>query len=146
MDFGEFRNEFFTDLKAKKKELLIKIDSKKELLRENLGENATEEIINSFVEDINTIILESKRKFSLIEKVLKKDVLKRVYASWKNSNVLVKACKNEKASAIKWLLTMEVNPSVQDENGMTALMYAVKNPHLLTAVKLLCYKYRFKYS
>jgi len=140
MDFGEFRNEFFTDLKAKKKELLIKIDSKKELLRENLGENATEEIINSFVEDINTIILESKRKFSLIEKVLKKDVLKRVYASWKNSNVLVKACKNEKASAIKWLLTMEVNPSVQDENGMTALMYAVKNPHLLTAVKLLCYR------
>jgi len=140
MDFGEFRSEFFTDLKAKKKELLIKIDGKKELLNENLGENANADTIDSFVEDINTIILQSKKKFSLIEKILKKDVLKRVYSSWKNSNVLVRACKNEKTAAIKWLLTMEVNPSIQDENGMTALMYAVKNPHLLTAVKLLCFK------
>ena len=138
MEFEEFRTEFFTDLKAKNKELLLKIDSKKELLQENLGENANQETIDKFVEDINDIILQTKRKFNLIEKILKKEVFSRVYATWKESEVLINACKNEKKSAIRWLLTTEINPSVQDKDGMTALMYAVKNPHLIIAVKLLC--------
>ncbi|ORX42343.1 ankyrin [Piromyces finnis] len=140
MEFQEFQRVFFTDLKAKNKELLLKIDSKKELIKENLDEKANQETIEGFVERINEIILQSKKKFSLIEKVLKKEVFTSVYTAWKNSKVLIEACKNENNSAIRWLLTTEINPSVQDKEGRTALMYSVKNPRLLSVVKLLCFR------
>jgi len=138
MEFEEFSTEFFTELKAKNKNCLLKLDSKRELIQAHLGENANSETIQNYVEKINDIILQSKKKFSIIEKALKKDYFTNVYTSWKDSDVLIKACKEEKKEAIRWLLTMDINLSVQDEEGKTALMYAVKNPHLLIAVKLLC--------
>jgi len=60
-----------------------------------------------------------------------------VFRVWKDSDVLVKTCKEGNKDACKWLLSMDVKMDVQDEDGMTALMYAVKNDTLLSIVNKL---------
>ncbi|KAL6621070.1 ankyrin [Neocallimastix sp. 'constans'] len=140
MEFEEFTTEFITSLKTNNKNCLKLIEGHKTLVQANLVENATPENINKYVEEINKALLQTKRKFSVFEKILKYETFSKVLAEWKNSDVLVKACKNEKKDVIKWLLTMDINTTIQDEDGMTALMYAVKNPHLIIAVKLLSFR------
>ncbi|OUM63991.1 hypothetical protein PIROE2DRAFT_60957 [Piromyces sp. E2] len=44
-------------------------------------------------------------------------------------------CREGKKDVIKWLLTMDINSTVKDEFGMTALMYAAEKPNLLFVVK-----------
>ncbi|OUM61412.1 hypothetical protein PIROE2DRAFT_12563 [Piromyces sp. E2] len=80
-------------------------------------------------------ILKDKKNFKLVEKVLSHSLFTEVLRKFKESDVLIRACKKEKKDAVKWLMTMNINPLVQDTNGMTALMYAVKQPSLLFAVK-----------
>jgi len=140
MEFEQFKEELFTDLKSHNKNCLKKIELNKAIIRENLGENALPETIDSFVEGLNEAILYVKRKFSLFEKTLKDELFSKVLPVWKNSDILVKACKTENKEAIKWLLTMDVNTTIQDENGMSALMYAVKSSRLNIAVKLLSFR------
>jgi len=140
MEFNEFKTEFFINLKTINKNCLNLIEGHKTLVQSNLVDNVTLETLNIFVEEINNAILQTKRKFNVFEKILKHETFVKVLEEWKKSNILVKACKNEKREAIKWLLTMDVNTTVQDEDGMSALMYAVKNSHLSVAVKLLTFR------
>lgn len=148
MDFNKFQTEFLTQLKSKNKKCLESIESNKTLIQENLGENADAEVIKNFVKELNEVIVENvenddhqiniiiegnknsthfQNKYELVEKVLKNPYFSRVLENFKDSDVLLRACKEGNKSAAKWLLTMNVTPYLQDEDGVSALMYAAKN-------------------
>jgi ankyrin repeat protein len=144
MDFFNFQTEFLSQLKSNNKKCLETIEKNKILIQEYLGDYAYSENLNDFVNEINNIIVETdssiiniiveddknlmpfKNKFDLIEKVLKHPYFINVLNTFINSNVLIRACKTGNKSAVKWLLTMNVSPYLQDENGVSALMYAAQ--------------------
>jgi len=132
MEFSEFENEFLLQLKAKKNKCLELIDMNKKLIEENLGDHADLKKLDKFVDGINNIILVTennimKTNFKLFEKVLKHPYFNRVLSTFNNSDILVKACKVENKDVAKWLLSnMDVSPYIQDEDGVSALMYAAK--------------------
>ncbi|ORX44869.1 ankyrin [Piromyces finnis] len=66
----------------------------------------------------------------LNKNVLRHELFKNIYEKFKNSTILIEACKIQKSRLITWLLSMEINQSIKDEEGMTALMYCVKYPSL----------------
>ncbi|KAG4087381.1 hypothetical protein H8356DRAFT_1316137 [Neocallimastix lanati (nom. inval.)] len=70
MEFEEFTTEFITSLKTNNKNCLKLIEGHKTLVQANLVENATPENINKYVEEINKALLQTKRKFSVFEKIL----------------------------------------------------------------------------
>jgi len=143
MEFEQFKLKLFNDLKKKSKKCLRRIDINKNLVQANLGENADPNTIDMFVKDFNKIILVTTSKFSFFEKyslyeeVLRHNEFSKVYSAFKNSDILINACKynNKTTDLIKWLLTMEINPCVQNEEGLTALMIASKKPGLINIVK-----------
>jgi len=142
MDFDKFQKEFISQLKSRNKKCLETIDNNKALIQENLGDNASSETLKSFVNSINDTIVEYDKnlihiiiegdtnilpfhnKYTLYEKVLKHPLFNKVLDTFKNSDVLVRSCKVGNRNAAKWLLTMNVSPYVQDEEGKSALMYA----------------------
>ncbi|OUM63929.1 hypothetical protein PIROE2DRAFT_61006 [Piromyces sp. E2] len=144
MDFNKFQTEFLSQLKSNNKKCLETIENNKILIQEYLGDYADSEICKNFVNEINNIIVDIdssiiniiveddknlmpfKNKFDLIEKVLKHPYFINVLDAFNNSDVLIRACKIGNKSAVKWLLTMNVNPYLQDENGVSALMYAAE--------------------
>ncbi|ORX42205.1 ankyrin [Piromyces finnis] len=143
MDFDKFQKDFLSQLKSRNKKCLEIIENNKTLIQENFGDKASSEIIKNFVNEINNIIVEYdsnlisiiiegdsnlypfQNKYILYEKILKHPLFNRILDFFKNSDVLVKACKVGNKNAAKWLLTMDVNPCIQDEEGKTALMYAI---------------------
>jgi len=131
MQIEKFEIEFLDDLKNNdKKSCIKKLDENKNFLQISLGEKASYETIKHFIDGINNIIVVTTKKFSLFEKIFKHEALARVFRVWKDSDVLVKACKEKNKDACKWLLSMNVKMDTQDEDGMTALMYAVKDDKL----------------
>jgi len=132
MEFKNFENEFLLQLKFKDGNCLKLIEINKELIDKNLGNDADPKRLDKFVNGINNIILKTessilKNNFKLIEKVLKHPYFDKVLYTFNNSDILVKACKAENKSAAKWLITnMNVSPYIQDEDGVSALMYAAK--------------------
>jgi len=50
-----------------------------------------------------------------------------VIAEFRKSDVLIRACKKVNKKAVEWLLTMNIDPTIQDENGMTALMHSAEH-------------------
>lgn len=144
MNYDQFQAEFLSKLKLKNKNILEIIENNKTLIQEYLGENAANpQRINSFVNEINNIILDNSNnnlitiiiddkknpfnnKYDLIEKVLNHSYFSKVLEVFTNSDILIRACKIGNKNAIKWLLTMNINPYVQDENGMSALIYAAQ--------------------
>jgi len=139
MNFEQFETEFLIDLKKKKKSCISKLDKNRELLEANLGNEGNQKTINKFVNEIINLIFQTS-KFNLYEKALKHPTLVNVYTSFQNSEVLIEACKEKKKDILKWLITMSINPCIQDRNGATALMYASKEPSLLFVVKYLASK------
>jgi len=135
MDFEKFEIELLFDLKNNNGACVRKLEEKKELILKNLYENAVPENLSKFVEALNYIILHSTSKFILIEKILKHPYFSKVYSVFQNSDILIEACKIGRKNTLQWLLTMNINPYVQDKDGMTALMHASKNPDLLYVVK-----------
>jgi len=113
------------------------ISDNETLINTYLGRAGRQITVELLVTEINYIISLQKNqsKLGLIEQVLKHDLFTRVLASFRASTVLVDSCRDEKKDVIKWLLTMDINSSVKDEFGMTALMYAVEKPNLLFIVK-----------
>jgi len=136
MNFEKFEKDFLSELKNNNKNCLKKINENENIIKMNLGEHANHETVNRFVEELNNAIIIQK-KFSLFEKVLKHSSFKRIYQSWKNSNILIKVCQIGNKDACKWILNLDINPRVQDENGRTALMYAVENKSLISIVRKL---------
>jgi len=70
-----------------------------------------------------------------LKKFFNTTIFKNVKAEFKESDIILRACKIENLKLIKWLLTMKINLSLQDDQGITVLMYASKNPELLFALK-----------
>jgi len=145
MDFNKFQKVFFSQLKTKNKKCLETIEANKILIEENLGENANPQVIKNFVDEINNFIVGKGNiiniiiddgnktvtpfinKFDLVKKVLNHPHFNKVLEVFNNSDVLIRACKEGNKSAAKWLLTMNVSPYTQDEDGMSALMYAAQH-------------------
>ncbi|KAL6621089.1 ankyrin [Neocallimastix californiae] len=151
MDFNKFQTEFFSQLKSKNKKCLETIETNKTLIKENLGENANLQVIKNFVAEINNVIVENDNliniiidgnknitpfvnKFDLIKKVLNHPHFNRVLEVFNNSDVLIRACKEGNRSAANWLITMNISPYTQDEDGMSALMYAAQH-HFTFVIK-----------
>jgi len=106
------------------------IDENQKLVENYL--NGKDDIyIKKFVNDINKVIIEPTiNKYKLFESVLKHELFTKVLAEFRKSDVLINACKAMNKNAVKWLLTMDINYGVQDDLGMTALMYSAKQASL----------------
>ncbi|OUM61411.1 hypothetical protein PIROE2DRAFT_12562 [Piromyces sp. E2] len=75
------------------------------------------------VEKLNNIIVEElKKKFKLVEKVLNHILFTEVFREYRKSDVLIKTYQIMKKDAVEWFLTININPFIQDKNGMTALI------------------------
>jgi len=88
------------------------------------------DLLKSFVDKINNIIIQSKLNFAFFEKVLKQSELKDVYNEFKSSDILIKVCKYEEETNVKlinWLLSMNINVDLTDETDRTSCMYLALN-------------------
>eukprot|EP00833_Pecoramyces_ruminatium_P006687 jgi/Orpsp1_1/1180719/evm.model.c7180000074419.1 len=160
LNVSVFEKEFFKQLKKNDENKCINtIDNNSKLIESYLNsDNPTE--VKKFVNAFNDVVLNRKVKtYELFETVLKHNLFTDVYKQFRESDVLIRACKdieryyknfdfkNPKESCninvIKWLLTMNINYRVQGEKGMTALMYAVKTVELNFVVKELMKKENF---
>jgi ankyrin repeat protein len=63
-----------------------------------------------------------------------------VLAEFRESDILIRAIQRLKINTIKWLLTMNINYLVQDENGATALMHAAKSNTFLFVIEAIISK------
>jgi len=137
MDFELFESNFLYHLKEEKEnECMNDIDNNEEVIRSYLGHKKTK-YCNKFIKKFNDIVVETKENFTLLEKVLIHDFFSFVLERFRKSDVLIKACAKGNEKAIRWLFTMEIDPCVKDDKGMTALMHAVKVPELVTIVSYL---------
>ena len=141
MDFETFETEFLIGLRNKSKNCFSLLEQNGKLVQAYLGKEGSQTTIDRFINEVNLIVLKTKNYFNYIKKILTHESFKdnnsnnRFLENFKNGNVLIEACKTENKNAIKWLLTMGMNPMVQDKKGMSALMYAAENQNLLSVVK-----------
>jgi len=136
MSFQKFEKEFISKIE-KNKSCINLINANKEIINEQLNDKNN---LSTFVKKINATILKLK-KFIDIEKALKNPVFENVLKSFCESDILIQACKTVNRKAVKWLLTMNINLDVQDNNGMTALMHAVEHYELEHEVESLINSY-----
>jgi len=139
MEYEKFENELLSYLidDNKKKKCIDLIENNKNVIQIYLNEAEKPFHLENLIKKLNEIIIEKLKKFKLIEKVLRHDLFTKVLSEFRESNVLIEACKKVKVDVIKWLLKMDINYLVQDEDGMTALMYAIKYPSLVSISKKL---------
>jgi len=137
MDFENFINEILTDVNNNNNACLNKINNNKILIEAHLGKYGDSAKINDFIDKLTNIILNNKKSnLRLIEKILKHSSFENVLNEFKNSRILVEACKEgENKKVIKWLLKLKMNNYVRDGEGRTALMLASKNPKLKFVAK-----------
>jgi len=128
MDFETFETLFTSNLHNKSDYCFTLIEKNKNLIQEHLENDGDE--INRFVNKIKILVLKTKNNFSFIEKLLNHPLFESIYSKFRNSDILINACKIGNKPAIKWLLSMNINSLVQDSDGMTALMHAAENPKL----------------
>jgi len=89
--------------------------------------------MDKFINDlINVVVQTPKNKFDAIKSTLKHNSMATVYCYFKNSHVMIKAVQANNKHALKWLISMNVSSYIQDENGMTILMYSVEKTNILT--------------
>jgi len=130
-----FENTLFNQLKTENKECLKTLAKEVKLIKQYLsGEDKSN--IKMFVNDFNNVVLESGiKKFKLFGSVLEHESFRAVLAEFKQSDILIRACKAANKKAVEWLLTMNINLELQDESGMTALMHAAEHGSLDFAVE-----------
>jgi len=130
-----FENTLFNQLKADDKECLKTILKENKLIKQYLsGEDRT--YVKVFVNHLNNVLLESgMKKYKLSRSVLERESFSTILAEFRESDILIRACKTANKKAVEWLLTMNINYEVQDELGMTALMHAVEHGSLDFAVE-----------
>jgi len=164
MDFNNFETKFFSNLKNENENYLEFIDNNRDLIESFNGLNGNTDTLNEFLNKlINFIVYDIKVEsiFSAIENILKHPVMAKVLEFFQQSNILIKVCENsvkkitrsnklndnedsinndfEKIdkNLIKWLFTINIDPCVQNEEGITALMFSAQYPELLFVVKYL---------
>jgi len=134
-DFETFKTEFFGQLLKENKKCLKIIDDNSKVVEFYLNSKGIT-YVKIFVNDFNNVVLNPRfEKFKLLKDVLYHPLLTSVLSQFRESDVLIKACKRVNRRAIEWLLTMDMNLGVQDEFGRTVLLYAVKEPVLDIVVK-----------
>lgn len=128
MSFENFQTELFFKLNNKDPSCLKTILNNEEIIEKHLELNDNQDNINNFVDNINNIIINSNssKNYELIEKVLYEPCFRNVLYSFVNSTVLIDAIKKGNSHAVKWLLTMDINPCIQDKDGKSALMFAAE--------------------
>eukprot|EP00833_Pecoramyces_ruminatium_P011720 jgi/Orpsp1_1/1185752/evm.model.c7180000095073.1 len=115
-NFNKFEEELLFDLKTKnKKNIINNINKNRQSIQAYLGANGELKTIEYFVYLIKNIILSTENNFKIIKKVLNHEVFNNVLEIFRNSDILINACKTKNKLAIKWLLTMKINYCVQDE-------------------------------
>jgi len=127
MEYSEFEKKLLSQLKNDDQDSINTLLNNRKLIQEYLQNTEKPIHIKSLVDGINDIVINKQNNFDTIEKVLTTESMKCVLSEFRNSNVMLAACKKNNISAVKWLLQMKINPYIQDENGMTALMHAAKN-------------------
>jgi len=138
MQYEEFEKNFISISKSltndKEYNNFIEENAKKAIT--NYLKNKEKPIhIKGLVSKLNDLIITDLIKFKYIEKILRHELFTEVLKEFRQSDVLIRAIKNNKRDAVKWLMTMDINYFVQDENGVTALMEAAANPNYLFVVK-----------
>ncbi|ORX53311.1 ankyrin [Piromyces finnis] len=140
MEFENFKIEHVIDFNNSSTKKAVKsINANKVLIKTFFNEKRNIQAIQNFIYEIYRIVIETKtsnnKKLCVIRKILMHEAFANVLETLKNSDILIRACRIGNKYAIKWLLPLNINSCVQDEYGMTALMYAVQDPKLLFAVK-----------
>lgn len=130
MDFESFVNRFISCFINNDKKCLTLLERNKKIVENELSKDGNEKSVNKFVTEINNAILFNMKKFKFCDEILKHDSLKHVYNVFRKSDILIQACKYENIKVAEWLRFMDIDPCIQDEEGMTALMYAVNNSKL----------------
>ncbi|ORX44871.1 ankyrin [Piromyces finnis] len=132
MDYEEFEVQLFHCIIYNQNCNVI-IDQNEQLIRNSFGEKEGR-YINSFIKKLNCIIINNVNNYLKVKYILHLPLFENVLSKFRNSDILVKACVSGNVKMVKWLLDINVNLYIQDENGMTALMHAVKNSDLLFVV------------
>lgn len=138
MNSIDFENQFFSNLQNGNRNCLNDIQYNSKLINECYCEKGDIKSINRFVNRFNDCVLSNKDGYELYEEVLRHPSFDNLFYEFRNSDVMVRACQLSNESAIKWLMNMSINSCIQDNNGVTALMYASEKPNLINAVKYLC--------
>ncbi|OUM57482.1 hypothetical protein PIROE2DRAFT_17522 [Piromyces sp. E2] len=134
-DYECFKRELFDKIRKDKKKSIGIIEKYNKVIEYFLiGNRPTE--IKSFVNEFNEVVLKPNiNNYNIFEVILKHKLFIDVLAQFRESDILIRACKKGDRILAEWLLTMDINYGVKDDYGMTALMYAVKKPHLFGVVK-----------
>jgi len=126
-EFETFTETLLNQLKGENKDCLKTIEINSKLI-DNYLNGQDLGYIKRFVNDFNNAVIEAKvKKYKLFEKVLNHKLFSNVFAEFRRSDVLIRACMKVNKEAVEWLLTMNIDPNVQDECGMTALMHAAEH-------------------
>jgi len=126
-EFETFSETLLNQLKNENKGCLETIEINAKVIENYLnGQDLSS--LKKFVNDFNDTVVEAQvKKYKLFEKVLNHKLFNDVIAEFRKSDILIRACKKVNKTAVEWLLTMNIDPNVQDENGMTALMHAAEH-------------------
>jgi len=135
MQYADFENKLISELLKDKKKCIDTINDNKKVVEEYLKNAEKPFHVVEIVKKFNDIIIENLKKFKYIEKVLRHELFTRVFEEFRKSDVLIRAVKKNKMDAVKWLMTMDMDYFAQDENGVTALIEAAKNPLYLFVMK-----------
>jgi len=131
---SNIQNEIFSDIQSNSKSCINTIENNKKLLLEYL--NGDSSAIKSFVQQLNLVLLNGGlENYTVVDKVLSHDCFKNVLSAFRESDILIQACKKNDTNLVKWLLSKNIDFSLQDEHGRTALMYAAQHYVLLYAVE-----------
>lgn len=135
MDYIDIEKKFISEILKDKKKCIDTINENKDVIIKYLRGTEKPIYITELVNKLNDIIVNKLKKFKIIEKVLKHELFIKVLEEFRKSDVLIKAMRNKKTDAVKWLLTMDMNYYVQDEKGTTAFIEASKSLTYLFVMK-----------
>jgi len=129
-EFEAFSALLLKQFETENKKALNTIDKNSKLILQYLNDSNSEHL-KKFVNELTTLIVEGKiGKYKIFEKALKHKLFTHVLTEFKNSDVLIRACKALNKKAADWLITMNLNYDVQGENGATALMESAFRPSM----------------
>ena len=117
VNFSSFENEIFADLRNNNNNCINTIESNKKLILESST------FAKDFVQKLNHILLSDITDYTLVDKVLDHPYFSNILSEFRESDILIKACDNNNKQLVKWLLTKNIDLSIQDAYGRTALMY-----------------------
>lgn len=124
MDYERLERELIMQIIKNDKNCMNTIEYNKDAIRFYFNDYG---YVNKFVLWLNNVIADELEEFSLVESILYHELFFNVLQCFRRSLVLIEAIKKKNKKACDWLLKMNIDPYIQDEKGMTALMHAAEN-------------------